>query len=191
MEKVKGKKVAVLATDGVEQSEFDQPVQALKDAGAEVTIVSLKSGTFKAWDKKDWGKEIAVDKTVDSVKAADYDALVLPGGVMNPDKLRMNKDAVSFTKDFMTAGKPVAAICHGPWLLVEADAVKGKKITSYPSIKTDIINAGGNWVDQEVVTDMGLVTSRNPNDLPAFCKKMLEEIGEGVHNRKKMAEGQG
>lgn len=191
MEKVKGKKVAVLATDGVEQSEFDQPVQALKDAGAEVTIVSLKSGTFKAWDKKDWGKEIAVDKTVDSVKAADYDALVLPGGVMNPDKLRMNKDAISFTKDFMTAGKPVAAICHGPWLLVEADAVKGKKITSYPSIKTDIINAGGNWVDQEVVTDMGLVTSRNPNDLPAFCKKMLEEIGEGVHNRKKVAEGQG
>jgi len=189
MEKVTGKKVAVLATNGVEQSEFEKPVQALKEAGAEVTIVSLKSGTFKAWDQKNWGKEISVDKTVDSAKAAAYDALVLPGGVMNPDTLRTNKDAVQFVKDFMTAGKPVAAICHGPWMLVEADVVRGKKLTSYPSIKTDIINAGGNWVDQEVVTDMGLVTSRNPNDLPAFCKKMLEEIGEGVHNRKKVAEG--
>lgn len=186
MEKVKGKKVAVLATDGVEQSEFEQPVQALKEAGAQVEIISIKSGHIKAWDMKNWGKEIAVDKTVDQVKATDYDALVLPGGVMNPDKLRMNQDAVQFTKDFMTAGKPVAAICHGPWLLVEAAVVKGKTLTSYPSLQTDIKNAGGNWVDQEVVTDKGLVTSRNPNDLPAFCKKMLEEIAEGVHEGRRV-----
>lgn len=186
MEKVKGKKVAVLATDGVEQSEFEQPVQALKEAGVQVEIISIKSGHIKAWDMKNWGKEIAVDKTVDQVKATDYDALVLPGGVMNPDKLRMNQDAVQFTKDFMTAGKPVAAICHGPWLLVEAAVVKGKMLTSYPSLQTDIKNAGGNWVDQEVVTDKGLVTSRNPNDLPAFCKKMLEEIAEGVHEGRRV-----
>lgn len=186
MEKVKGKKVAVLATDGVEQSEFEQPVQALKEAGVQVEIISIKSGHIKAWDMKNWGKEIAVDKTVDQVKATDYDALVLPGGVMNPDKLRMNQDAVQFTKDFMTAGKPVAAICHGPWLLVEAAVVKGKTLTSYPSLQTDIKNAGGNWVDQEVVTDKGLVTSRNPNDLPAFCKKMLEEIAEGVHEGRRV-----
>jgi protease I len=178
-----GKNVAVMATDGVEQSEFEKPVQALKDAGATVTIVSLKSGTFKAWNEKDWGKTINVDKTVDDVNSNDFDALVLPGGVMNPDHLRVNEKAVKFAKDFMTAGKPVAAICHGPWTLVETGTLKGRKMTSFPSIKTDLKNAGVNWVDEEVVVDKGLVTSRNPHDLPAFCQKMVEEIKEGVHNR--------
>lgn len=181
MGKIENKKVAVLATDGFEQSELEKPVEALREAGAQVEIVSLKSGSIKGWAEKDWGNEISVDKTVDSVKAADYDALVLPGGVMNPDTLRTNKDAVGFVSDFMNAGKPVAAICHGPWTLVEAGAVKGRKLTSWPSLRTDIENAGGNWVDEEVVTDNGLVTSRKPADLPAFCKKMIEEIGEGSH----------
>ncbi len=183
MPNIQNKKVAVLATDGFEQSELQKPVEALKEAGATVEIISLKSGSIKGWDEKDWGDEISVDKTVDSVKASDYDALVLPGGVMNPDTLRTNKDAVSFVGDFMTAKKPVAAICHGPWTLVEAGALKGRKVTSWPSLKTDIENAGGTWVDEEVVTDNGLVTSRKPADLPAFCKKMIEEIGEGAHNR--------
>jgi protease I len=182
MGKIENKRVAVLATDGFEQSELEKPVEALKDAGARVEIVSLKSGKIKGWDQKDWGDEVAVDKTIDAVKAEDYDALMLPGGVMNPDTLRMNKDAVAFVSAFMDAGKPVAAICHGPWTLVEAGAVKGRKLTSWPSLKTDIENAGGSWVDEEVVVDRGLVTSRKPADLPAFCKKMIEEIGEGVHS---------
>jgi protease I len=182
MASIENKKVAVLATDGFEQSELETPVQALKDAGATVEIVSLKSGSIKGWDEDNWGKEVSVDKTVDSVKAGDYDALVLPGGVMNPDKLRADKTAVSFVSDFMSAGKPVAAICHGPWTLVEAGALKGRKVTSWPSLRTDIENAGGTWVDEEVVTDNGLVTSRKPADLPAFCKKMIEEIGEGRHS---------
>lgn len=179
MQQLKDKKVAVLATDGFEQSELEQPVAALKEAGAQVEIISLKSGSIKGWDEKDWGKEIAVDKTVDSADADSYDALVLPGGVMNPDTLRTNKDAVSFVKSFMDEGKPVAAICHGPWTLVEAGVLKGRTVTSWPSLKTDIENAGGTWVDEEVVTDNGLVTSRKPADLPAFCKKMIEEIAEG------------
>jgi protease I len=183
MASIQNKKVAVLATDGFEQSELEKPVEALRDAGAQVEIVSIKSGSIKGWAEKNWGKEISVDKTVDSVKADDYDALVLPGGVMNPDTLRTNKDAVSFVSDFMNARKPVAAICHGPWTLVEAGALKGRKVTSWPSLRTDIENAGGTWVDEEVVTDNGLVTSRKPADLPAFCKKMIEEIAEGAHNR--------
>ena len=183
MPNIQNKKVAVLATDGFEQSELQKPVDALKEAGATVEIISLKSGTIKGWNEKDWGDEVSVDKTVDSVKAADYDALVLPGGVMNPDTLRTNKDAVALVSDFMSAKKPVAAICHGPWTLVEAGAVKGRKLTSWPSLKTDIQNAGGTWIDEEVVTDNGLVTSRKPADLPAFCKKMIEEIAEGPHNR--------
>lgn len=181
MAKLQNKKVAVLATDGFEQSELEKPVEALRDAGARVEIVSIKSGSIKGWTEKNWGNEINVDKTVDAVKAGDYDALVLPGGVMNPDTLRMNKDAVAFVGDFMNAGKPVAAICHGPWTLVEADAVRGRRLTSWPSLRTDIENAGGSWVDEEVVNDHGLVTSRKPADLPAFCKKMIEEIAEGVH----------
>jgi len=182
MASIENKKVAVLATDGFEQSELETPVQALRDAGASVEIVSLKSGSIKGWDENNWGREVSVDKTVDSVKAGDYDALVLPGGVMNPDKLRADKNAVSFVSDFMSAGKPVAAICHGPWTLVEAGALKGRKVTSWPSLRTDIENAGGTWVDEEVVTDNGLVTSRKPADLPAFCRKMIEEIGEGRHS---------
>ncbi len=183
MPNIQNKKVAVLATDGFEQSELQKPVDALKEAGATVEIISLKSGSIKGWDEKDWGDEVDVDKTVDSVKADDYDALVLPGGVMNPDTLRMNKTAVAFVADFMRAKEPVAAICHGPWTLIEAGALAGRKLTSWPSLKTDIENAGGTWVDEEVVTDNGLVTSRKPADLPAFCKKMIEEIGEGPHNR--------
>lgn len=184
MGNIQNKKVAVLATDGFEQSELEKPVAALKDAGAQVEIISLKSGKIKGWDEKDWGDEISVDKTVDGVTAADYDALVLPGGVMNPDTLRTDKDAVAFVGDFMNAGKPVAAICHGPWTLVEAGVLKGRRLTSWPSLRTDIENAGGSWVDEEVVTDNGLVTSRKPADLPGFCKKMIEEISEGRHDRK-------
>lgn len=183
MKDLDNKKVAVLATDGFEQSELEQPVQALRDAGAQVNIVSLKSGTIKGWDEKNWGKEITVDKTVDEVGAQDYDALVLPGGVMSPDKLRMNEQAVAFVGGFFENNKPVAAICHGPWTLIETGELKGRTVTSYPSLKTDLVNAGANWVDKEVVVDNGLVTSRNPGDLPAFISKMLEEIKEGMHVR--------
>jgi protease I len=183
MPKLENKKVAVLATDGFEQSELEQPVAALKEAGATVEIVSLKSGSIKGWDEKNWGNEVAVDKTLDEVSANDYDALVLPGGVMNPDTLRTEPKAVAFAKAFMDAKKPVSAICHGPWLLAETDTISGRKMTSYKSIQTDLKNAGAEWSDEEVVTDNGLVTSRDPNDLPAFCKKMIEEIGEGRHDR--------
>lgn len=181
MQKLSAKKVAVLAANGFEQSEFEEPVKALKEAGAEVTIVSLKSGKIKGWKDKNWGDEFDVDKTVDEVDAKDYDALVLPGGVMNPDQLRQNTDAVAFVGGFFENNKPIAAICHGPWTLIETGELDGRKMTSYPSIKTDLINAGVQWVDEEVVVDNGLVTSRNPNDLPAFCKKMVEEIAEGIH----------
>lgn len=183
MKDLNDKKVAVLVTDGFEQSELEQPVQALKDAGAQVSIISLKAGTIKAWKEKNWGEEINVDKTVDEVGAQDYDALLLPGGVMSPDKLRMNEQAVAFVGGFFENNKPVAAICHGPWTLIETGELKGRTVTSYPSLKTDLINAGANWVDKEVVVDKGLVTSRNPGDLPAFIRKMLEEIKEGMHVR--------
>ena len=180
-------KVAILATDGFEQSELFEPKKALEDAGAEVKIVSLKAGEIKGWDEDDWGKTIKVDITIDEANADDFDALQLPGGVMNPDKLRMNEKAVSFVKSFFTAGKPVAAICHAPWTLIEADVVDGRTITSWKSLKTDLENAGAKWVDQEVVTDNGLVTSRNPNDLPAFKDKMIEEFAEGYHRKQKAA----
>ncbi len=180
------KKVAVLATDGFEQSELEQPVKALRDAGATVEIVSLKSGKIKGWDQKDWGNEVSVDKTLDEVSASDYDALVLPGGQMNPDLLRVEPKAVAFAKAFMEAKKPIGAICHGPWLLVEADVVRGRKMTSYKSIQTDLKNAGAIWSDEEVVTDQGLVTSRQPEDLPAFCKKLIEEIREGKHEKRQV-----
>ncbi len=169
-QKLQGKKIAVLATNGFEQSELFDPYNALKEAGADVHIVSLESGSIKGWDKDDWGKSIDVDKTLDSVSADDYNGLMLPGGVMNPDTLRAED-------------KPVAAICHAPQLLIEADVVKGRKLTSYNSIKTDLINAGAQWEDSEVVTDQGFVTSRNPNDLPAFIDKMIEEFREGKHDR--------
>ena len=183
MQKLKSKKVAVLAANGFEQSEFEKPVAALKDAGADVHVVSLEPGKIKGWKDKNWGDDVAVNKVVGEVNASDYDALVLPGGVMNPDQLRRNKDAVAFVGDFLKAKKPVAAICHAPWTLVETGLLKGRTLTSYPSLKTDITNAGANWVDQEVVVDNGLVTSRDPRDLPAFCKKMIEEIAEGQHGK--------
>lgn len=178
---LQNKKVAVLVANGFEESEFTEPVKALKNAGAAVTVVSLKPGKVKAWAEKDWGGEYEVNDTVDKVSSESFDALVLPGGVMNPDLLRVNDDAVRFVKGFVEEAKPIAAICHGPWTLIEAGAVSGRKMTSYPSIKTDLINAGADWQDKEVVTDNGIVTSRSPKDLPAFCAKMVEEIAEGQH----------
>ena len=178
-----GKRVAILATDGVEQVELTEPRKALDDAGATTVVVSPKEGKIKGWQHDHWGDEIPVDKALSDASADDFDALMLPGGVMNPDRLRMDKQAVQFVKAFFKAGKPVAAICHGPWLLVEADAVRNRAVTSWPSLQTDIRNAGGDWVDREVVTDMGLVTSRKPDDIPAFNRKMIEEFGEGIHTQ--------
>jgi protease I len=180
-QKLDGKKVAILVTDGFEQVEMTEPRRALQEAGAQTTLISPKEGRVKAWDEKDWGEEFPVELALGEARAEDFDALLLPGGVMNPDKLRMEKDAVRLTKEFFRAGKPVAAICHGPWLLVEADVVRGRTVTSYPSLQTDLENAGATWVDREVVVDEGLVTSRNPDDLPAFNRKVLEEVAEGVH----------
>ena len=176
-----GKKVAILATDGFEQDELFSPLEALKAADAEVTIVSPAEGKIKGWKDADWGKKVKVDLALDEANADDFDALVLPGGVMNPDHLRCEPKAIQFVKEFFRAGKPVAAICHGPQLLIEADVVRGRKMTSFSSIKTDLKNAGAEWVDQEVVVDHGLVTSRSPDDLPAFNAKMIEEIAEGAH----------
>jgi protease I len=176
--------VAILATDGFEESELSSPLEALKAAGATVKIVSVKDSatTIRGWSKGRWSDDaIKVDGVVPTMKADSFDALMLPGGVLNPDALRMNTEAVSFIRDFFTAGKPVAAICHAPWLIVEAGAAKGRRLTSYPSIRTDLTNAGATWVDEAVVVDQGLVTSRNPDDLKAFNAKMLEEIAEGVH----------
>jgi protease I len=181
--RLNGKKVAILVTDGFEQVEMTEPRKALQEAGAETTLISSAEGEVRGWDHTDWGETFPVDLPLSQARAEDFDALVLPGGVMNPDKLRMNSDAVRLTRDFFTAHKPVAAICHGPWLLVEADVVRGRTVTSYPSIQTDLENAGATWVDKEVVVDEGLVTSRNPDDIPAFNRKMLEEIAEGIHQR--------
>lgn len=175
------KKVAILATDGYEYSELNEPKRALEEAGALVHVVSLKPGTITGWKGGDWHGSTPVDRTVDEVQEADYDALVLPGGVINPDKLRQNPKAVELVRAFMEAHKPVAAICHGPWTLVEADVVRGRTLTSYASIRTDLRNAGAQWVDEPVVVDRGLVTSRTPADLPAFNRKLIEEIKEGVH----------
>ena len=187
MPDIKGKKVAILATNGFEQSELLEPQKALKAAGAEVHVVSPESGEIRGWDKTDWGQKVAVDRKLSEVKAEDYDALVLPGGQINPDLLRVEEKAVQLVKDFFQAKKPIAAICHGPWLLVEAGVLKGRKVTSYKSIQTDVKNAGAEWVDQEVVVDKGLVTSRNPGDLEAFCRKTIEEIAEGRHERRSAA----
>lgn len=179
--KLTGKKVAILATDGFERSELMSPQSALLDVGATVHIVSDHGGSIRSWHNGDWNENVDVDKTLNEVNAEDYHALVLPGGVINPDSLRTNDKAISFIRDFFAQHKPVAAICHGPQLLIEADVVQGRNMTSYKSIKTDLINAGANWEDSGVVTDSGLVTSRNPNDLPAFNAKMVEEIAEGKH----------
>lgn len=175
------KKVAILTEEGFEQVELTSPKEALEAAGATVHVISPRSGKIKAWDKDNWGIEIDVDKTLDSVSPDDYDALVLPGGVLNPDKLRQNKSAVAFVSAFLDENKPVAAICHGPQMLIETGLIGGRTLTSFPSLQTDIKNAGGHWVDEEVVVDNGLVTSRRPDDLPAFNKKAIEEIAEGIH----------
>ncbi|MBC7554951.1 MAG: type 1 glutamine amidotransferase [Taibaiella sp.] len=184
MQSLKTKKVAVVVTNGFEQSEFEEPVNALRKEGAEVVVISLTTDKIKSWKDKGWGDEFEVQKAIDDVSATDYDALVLPGGVMNPDQLRANKAVVAFATEFMKSGKSVAAICHGPWTLVETGELKGRTVTSFPSLQTDLKNAGATWVDKEVVVDKGLITSRNPGDLPAFCAKLIEEISEGVHNRK-------
>lgn len=176
------KRVAILATDGFEESELKSPMEAMKKEGFTVDIISDKSGSIKAWDNGNWSNEYDVQNTVNNVSAKDYDGLMLPGGVINPDQLRQNDDALIFIRDFFKQSKPVAAICHAPQLLVEAGVVKGRTMTSYNSIKTDLTNAGALWVDREVVVDEALVTSRNPDDLPAFNAKLIEEIKEGKHD---------
>jgi len=181
-DELKGKKVAILAADGVEEIEFRKPKEAVENAGAAAELISLESGEIQAMNNDlEYGSKLTVDRTVADAAADDYDALILPGGTINPDKLRIDDDAIRFVQAFFEAGKPVGAICHGPWTLVEADVVKGRTLTSYPSIRTDIRNAGGTVVDEEVVVDQGLVTSRNPDDLPAFCAKLIEEFAEGRH----------
>lgn len=184
MQDLTGKSIAIVATNGFEQSELEVPLQSLRDAGATVHVVSLAAGEIKGWDGDDWGQSVAVDKTVDSVSADAYDAIVLPGGQINPDLLRVEPKVLDLIKAFWTQKKVVAAVCHAPWLLVETGIIKGRRVTSYPSVKTDVINAGGLWEDSEVVSDQGLVTSRKPDDLPAFCDKIAEEILEGLHNKR-------
>jgi len=181
--RVDGMRVAILATEGFEESELLEPKKALESEGAKAEVVSPKDGEIRGWAKGDWGKKVDVDVLLEEADPAAYDALVLPGGVMNPDKLRMNPRAVAFVKSFVDAGKPIAAICHGPWTLIEAGAVRGRRMTSWPSLQTDLRNAGARWVDEEVVVDEGIVTSRKPADLPAFNRKMIEEFGEGRHAR--------
>jgi protease I len=178
-----GKRIAILATDGFEQSELIQPRKALLNAGASVDIVSLKEGSIQGMNHDEKGEKVEVDVAVAGANEADYDALMLPGGVANPDRLRTDEKAVAFVRAFVAADKPIAAICHGPWTLIEAGAVEGKTVTSWPSLKTDLENAGAKWVDREVVTDRGLVTSRKPDDLAAFCPKMIEEFREGLHKQ--------
>lgn len=180
-----GKRVAILATDGVEQIELIEPRKALDAAGALTKVVSLKSGSIQGFNHDKAADKIDVDAVLGSTSADDFDALLLPGGVANPDKLRTEESAVNFVRAFFEGGKPVAAICHGPWLLVEADVVHGRNVTSWPSLHTDLKNAGANWTDREVVVDHGLVTSRKPADIPAFNKKMIEEFAEGVHEEQR------
>jgi len=175
------KKVAILVTNGFEEVELTEPKRALEESGAQTYIVSPETGSVLSWQEKNWGSKFGVDVPLSQAKPEHYDALLLPGGVMNPDKLRINKQAVDFVRAFFDAGKPVAAICHAPWTLIDAEVVDGRTLTSYPSLRTDLKNAGATWVDKEVVVDNGLVTSRNPNDLPAFNRKMVEEFAEGVH----------
>jgi len=182
---LRNKRVAALVDNGFEQSELLDPKKALEAAGAEVDVISPQQGKVKGWSDKHWGEDVAVDRQLDGANASDYDALLLPGGVMNPDKLRANSKAVRFVKAFVDSGKPIAAICHGPWTLIEAGGISGRKVTSWPSLQSDLRNAGAIWVDQDVVVDNGLVTSRKPDDIPAFTRKLIEEIAEGRHDRTK------
>jgi len=181
MEKLKGKTVAILTENGFEEVELTSPKKALEEAGATVHIIYQQKEKVKGWNHDHWSIEIPVDKNISDARINDYDALILPGGVLNPDQLRQNKDAVEFAKDFLETGKPVAAICHGPQLLIETGLLEGRALTSYPSVQTDLKNAGATWHDKEVIVDNGLVTSRSPKDLEAFNKKMIEEIAEGIH----------
>lgn len=186
MDTLKGKKVAIVSTDGFEQSELFDPKKALEDAGAEVSVVSMKQGSIKGWKNGDWGKSVDVDVTFDDASPEDFDALMLPGGVINPDKLRIEPKAIHFIQGFVDAGKPIAAICHGPQTLIETGLVQGRTMTSWPSLKTDLVNAGAEWVDEKVVVDRGLVTSRKPDDIPAFNEKMIEEFAAGLRAPKQM-----
>jgi protease I len=182
-DELKGKKIAILAADGVERVEFEQPRDAVHNAGGTTELVSLEAGEIQAMDHDlEPAQKISVDKAIADASVEDYDGLILPGGVANPDNLRQDDDVIAFLQAFFKSGKPVGVICHGPWTLVEADLVRGRTLTSYPSIRTDIRNAGGNVVDEEVVVDRGLVSSRNPDDLPAFCAKIVEEFAEGAHD---------
>jgi protease I len=176
-----GKKVAILAADGFEEVELTKPRKALDDAGAKTSVVSIKSGKIQGMNHADKGEKVAVDQTLAEARPQDFEALMIPGGLMNPDALRSTEEALEFVRHFFREGKPVAAICHAPWVLIDAGVVRGRTLTSWPAIKTDVRNAGGNWVDQEVVVDNGLVTSRKPDDIPAFNEKMIEEFGEGRH----------
>lgn len=184
-EQLKGRRVAALVANGFEQSELLEPKKALEDAGARVEVVSPEQDEVKGWNHTEWGERVKVDRVLEQAKPDEYDALLLPGGVMNPDKLRMNRQAVDFVRQLATSGKPIAVICHGPWTLVEAGVVRGVRMTSWPSVRTDLINAGANWVDEEVVVDRGIVSSRKPADIPAFNRKMIEEFAEGTHQRRK------
>jgi protease I len=187
MKKMSGKRVAILATHGFEQAELEVPLKKLKDAGATVEVVSPEKGEIKGWDSKDWGHPVKVDRNLAEVSADDYDAIVLPGGQISPDLLRVNAQALVFIRAFFDQKKVVAAVCHAPWLLIETGIIKGRKATSYRSIKTDVINAGAKWKDSPVVTDQGVITSRQPSDLDAFSAKIIEEVAEGSHTQRSAA----